>query len=73
MELLLTICRVSTVLAGSPGYINLLDALNAWPLVKELYQALGVPAAASFKHVSPAGILLLLECTNQARRSHSIT
>ncbi|BFZ63431.1 bifunctional phosphoribosylaminoimidazolecarboxamide formyltransferase/IMP cyclohydrolase [Saitoella coloradoensis] len=43
------------VLAGSPGYINLLDALNSWPLVKELKQALGLPAAASFKHVSPAG------------------
>ncbi|EFX02542.1 phosphoribosylaminoimidazolecarboxamide formyltransferase imp cyclohydrolase [Grosmannia clavigera kw1407] len=44
-----------TVLSGSPGYINLLDALNAWPLVKELKAALGLPAAASFKHVSPAG------------------
>ncbi|KAI8899967.1 cytidine deaminase-like protein [Globomyces pollinis-pini] len=43
------------VLAGSPGYINLLDALNAWPLVKELKEALSLPAAASFKHVSPAG------------------
>lgn len=43
------------VLNGSPGYINLLDSLNAWPLVKELKQALGYPAAASFKHVSPAG------------------
>lgn len=43
------------VLGGSPGYINLLDALNAWPLVKELKEALGFPAAASFKHVSPAG------------------
>lgn len=44
-----------TVLGGSPGYINLLDCLNAWPLVKELKEALGLPAAASFKHVSPAG------------------
>jgi phosphoribosylaminoimidazolecarboxamide formyltransferase/IMP cyclohydrolase len=43
------------VLAGSPGYINLLDALNAWPLVKELKIATGLPSAASFKHVSPAG------------------
>jgi phosphoribosylaminoimidazolecarboxamide formyltransferase/IMP cyclohydrolase len=43
------------VLGGAPGYINLLDALNAWPLVKELKKALGKPAAASFKHVSPAG------------------
>ena len=40
---------------GRPGYINLLDALNAWQLVKELSQALGMPAASSFKHVSPAG------------------
>ncbi|KAF2764798.1 AICARFT/IMPCHase bienzyme [Teratosphaeria nubilosa] len=43
------------VLNGSPGYINLLDSLNAWPLVKELSEALEYPAAASFKHVSPAG------------------
>jgi phosphoribosylaminoimidazolecarboxamide formyltransferase / IMP cyclohydrolase len=43
------------VLNGAPGYINLLDALNAWPLVKELSEALDFPAAASFKHVSPAG------------------
>ncbi|KAH9924820.1 bifunctional purine biosynthesis protein ade10 [Amylocystis lapponica] len=42
-------------LCGSPGYINLLDALNSWALVKELQEALGFPAAASFKHVSPAG------------------
>lgn len=44
-----------TVLAGTPGYINLLDALNSWQLVKELRQATGLPAAASFKHVSPSG------------------
>jgi len=43
------------VLNGAPGYINMLDALNAWQLVKELGEALGLPAAASFKHVSPAG------------------
>lgn len=43
------------VLCGSPGYINLLDALNSWPLVTELKRALDRPAAASFKHVSPAG------------------
>jgi len=43
------------VLNGTPGYINLLDALNAWQLVRELKQALNLPAAASFKHVSPAG------------------
>ena len=44
-----------TVLGGSPGYINLLDALNAWQLVRELRQTVGLPAAASFKHVSPSG------------------
>jgi phosphoribosylaminoimidazolecarboxamide formyltransferase/IMP cyclohydrolase len=43
------------VLNGAPGYINMLDALNSWQLVKELKQALDLPAAASFKHVSPAG------------------
>jgi len=43
------------VLSGVPGYINLLDALNAWQLVRELASATGLPAAASFKHVSPAG------------------
>mmetsp|Transcript_46154 Transcript_46154/g.128415 ORF Transcript_46154/g.128415 Transcript_46154/m.128415 type:complete len:610 (-) Transcript_46154:199-2028(-) len=43
------------VVAGTPGYINLLDAVNAWQLVHELAQATGHPAAASFKHVSPAG------------------
>lgn len=43
------------VLCGAPGYVNLLDVLNAWPLVQELKAALGYPAAASFKHVSPAG------------------
>ena len=44
-----------TVLSGRPGYINFLDALNSWQLVKELKAATGLPAAASFKHVSPAG------------------
>ena len=44
-----------TVLNGRPGYINFLDALNAWQLVRELKTAIGLPAAASFKHVSPAG------------------
>ena len=44
-----------TVLNGKPGYINFLDALNSWQLVRELKAATGLPAAASFKHVSPAG------------------
>lgn len=44
-----------TVLCGRPGYINLLDALNGYQLVRELKRATGLPAATSFKHVSPAG------------------
>ncbi|XP_074857520.1 bifunctional purine biosynthesis protein ATIC isoform X3 [Carettochelys insculpta] len=52
-----------TVLNGSPGFINLCDALNAWQLVKELKQALDMPAAASFKHVSPAGAAVGLPLT----------
>ena len=44
-----------TVLNGRPGYINFLDAFNSWQLVSELKAATGLPAAASFKHVSPAG------------------
>ena len=44
-----------TILNGNPGYINLLDAFNSWQLVRELKAACGLPAAASFKHVSPAG------------------
>ncbi|HEX9389642.1 MAG TPA: phosphoribosylaminoimidazolecarboxamide formyltransferase [Anaerolineales bacterium] len=45
-----------TVLGGAPGYINLLDALNAWQLVRELKKTIGQSAAASFKHVSPSGV-----------------
>ena len=44
-----------TVLNGKPGYINFMDALNSWQLVRDLKKATGLPAAASFKHVSPAG------------------
>ena len=44
-----------TVLNGKPGYINFMDAFNEWQLVKELKEATGIPAATSFKHVSPAG------------------
>ena len=43
------------VLCGKPGYINFLDAFNSWQLVRELKMATGLPSAASFKHVSPAG------------------
>ena len=47
--------RPIQVLNGKPGYINFMDAFNSWQLVKELKAATGLPAAASFKHVSPAG------------------
>ncbi|ETN38753.1 phosphoribosylaminoimidazolecarboxamide formyltransferase/IMP cyclohydrolase [Cyphellophora europaea CBS 101466] len=57
-----------TVLGGSPGYINLLDCLNAWPLVKELKEALGLPAAASFKHVSPAGAAIAVPLDETERK-----
>ena len=56
------------VLGGSPGYINLLDALNAWPLVKELKRALDFPAAASFKHVSPAGAAIGVPLSDKERK-----
>lgn len=52
------------VLSGRPGYINFLDALNGWQLVKELKQATGLPAATSFKHVSPAGAAIGLPLTS---------
>ena len=57
-----------TVLGGSPGYINLLDCLNAWPLVKELKEALNLPAAASFKHVSPAGAAVGIPLSDDERK-----
>lgn len=52
------------VLCGKPGYINFLDAFNGWQLVKELKEATGLPAAASFKHVSPAGAAVGLPLTD---------
>jgi phosphoribosylaminoimidazolecarboxamide formyltransferase / IMP cyclohydrolase len=57
------------VLSGSPGYINLLDALNSWQLVRELKGLLGQPAAASFKHVSPAGAAIGLPLSDVEKRS----
>ena len=53
-----------TVLSGRPGYINFLDAFNGWQLVKELKKATGLPAATSFKHVSPAGAAVGLPLTD---------
>ncbi len=57
-----------TVLNGRPGYINLLDAFNGWQLVRELKRATGLPAATSFKHVSPAGAAIGLPLTDIERR-----
>ncbi|KAI0306016.1 AICARFT/IMPCHase bienzyme [Multifurca ochricompacta] len=56
------------VLFGAPGYINLLDALNSYALVKELQEALDLPAAASFKHVSPAGAAIGLELSDTEKK-----
>jgi len=61
------------VLVGTPGYINLLDAVNAWQLVHELAQATGLPAAASFKHVSPAGAAIGKELTTEERKVFEIS
>ena len=58
-----------TVLNGRPGYINLLDALNSWQLVRELRAMSGLPAAASFKHVSPAGAALGLPLSDTLARA----
>ncbi len=57
-----------TVLNGKPGYINFLDAFNGWQLVKELKEATGLPAATSFKHVSPAGAAVGLPLTETLAR-----
>jgi phosphoribosylaminoimidazolecarboxamide formyltransferase / IMP cyclohydrolase len=61
-----------TVRNGAPGYINLLDALNAWQLVRELRQVLRLPAAASFKHVSPAGAAVGLPLSETLRRVYFV-
>lgn len=60
------------VLSGTPGYINFLDALNAWQLVRELKQATGLPAAASFKHVSPAGAAVGLPLSATLRKVYFV-
>ena len=61
-----------TVLNGKPGYINLLDAFNSWQLVRELKQATGLPAAASFKHVSPAGAAVGLPLSDIDRKIYFV-
>ena len=57
-------------LNGAPGYINLLDALNSWQLVRELRQVTNLPAAASFKHVSPAGAALGVPLSETLARAY---
>ena len=61
-----------TVLNGKPGYINFLDALNSWQLARELKQAAGLPSAASFKHVSPAGAAVGLPLSETDRKLYFV-
>ena len=60
------------VISGKPGYINLLDALNGWQLVKELKKATGLPAATSFKHVSPAGAAVGLPLSDTLKKIYFV-
>ena len=60
------------VLNGRPGYINFLDAFNSWQLVKELKEATGLPAAASFKHVSPAGAAVGIELNDTLKKIYFV-
>jgi len=60
------------VLNGQPGYINLLDAMSAWNLVRELRETLGQPAGASYKHVSPAGAAIGLPLSDRLARSYEV-
>ena len=60
------------VLNGSPGYINLLDALNSWQLVRELKAVLNLPAAASFKHLSPAGAAVAVPLSDALKKAYFV-
>jgi len=60
------------VLGGSPGYINLLDALNAWQLVRELKRTIGLPAATSFKHVSPSGAAVSVPLSDTLKKIYFV-
>ena len=60
------------VLNGRPGYINFLDAFNSWQLVKELKEASGLPSAASFKHVSPAGAAVGTELSDIEKKIYFV-
>lgn len=61
-----------TVLNGNPGYINFLDAFNSWQLVRELKNATGLPAAASFKHVSPAGAAVYVPLSDTLKKIYFV-
>ena len=61
-----------TVLNGRPGYINLLDAFNSWQLVRELREATGLPSAASFKHVSPAGAAVAVPLSETLKKMYFV-
>lgn len=61
-----------TVLNGRPGYINFMDAMNSWQLVRELKEATGLPAAASFKHVSPAGAAVALPLSETLKKIYYV-
>ena len=60
------------ILNGKAGYINLLDAFNSWQLVKELKEATGIAAAASFKHVSPAGAAVAVPLTDTLKKMYGV-
>ncbi len=60
------------IINGNPGYINLLDAFNAWQLVKELEESLNLPAAASFKHVSPAGAAVGIKMSETLKKTYFV-
>ena len=60
------------ILNGKPGYINMMDALNSWQLVRELKQVLDLPAAASFKHVSPAGAAVAVSMTDKLKKAYFV-
>lgn len=60
------------ILSGNPGYINFLDAFNSWQLVKELRQILDLPAAASFKHVSPAGVAVGVPLSDSLKQAYFV-
>ena len=60
------------VINGKPGYINFLDAFNSWQLVKELKNSTGLPAAASFKHVSPAGAAVYVPLSDTLKKIYFV-